>query len=277
VTKNAAFITACAAAVLATLLAVTACRSPSGQDMSRDQPAAGRVRQLRAEVVRSYPHDPAAFTQGLVLAGGVLYESTGLEGRSSVRRVEPATGRVLTSVDVPRPIFGEGLAAVSGTLIQLTWTSETALVYDQQTLALLRRVPYTGEGWGLCYDGTSLVMSDGSAALTYRRPDSLAIEKTIAVTLDGVPQRNLNELECVEGSVYANVWHRDFIVRLDPASGRIVERIDASGLLSSREGAGADVLNGIAYDPADGLFYVTGKLWPRLFKVRFVNAPGAAP
>jgi glutaminyl-peptide cyclotransferase len=277
VTKNARFITAYAAAVLATLLAVTACRPPSGQTASRDQPAAGRARQLRAEVVQSFPHDPAAFTQGLVLAGGVLYESTGLEGRSSVRRVEPATGRVLASVDVPRPIFGEGLAAVPGALIQLTWTSETALVYDQQTLALLRRVPYQGEGWGLCYDGTSLVMSDGSAALTYRRPDSLAVDKTVTVTLDGVPQRNLNELECVEGSVYANVWHRDFIVRVDPASGRVSDRIDASGLLSGRDRDGADVLNGIAYDPADGLFYLTGKLWPRLFKVRFVPAPGAAP
>lgn len=232
-------------------------------------------RELRAQVVHAYPHDPGAFTQGLLVDGGVLYESTGLVGRSSVRRVDVATGRVLDAATVPPPFFGEGLARTPEGLIQLTWTDETALVYDAASLKPVRRVAYEGEGWGLCFDGRSLVMSDGSDRLTFRRPDTFAIERTVAVTMAGVPVRNLNELECVDGSVYANVWHRDTIVRIDAATGRVLDRIDASGLLSGAEQAGTDVLNGIAYDPADGLFYVTGKLWPRLFKVRFVSAAPA--
>ena len=227
-------------------------------------------RELQVQVVGSYPHDPAAFTQGLVLEGGFLYESTGLEGRSSLRRVEVETGRVLDNVKLPDDIFAEGLAHVPGLLIQLTWTNEVAFVYDGQTFALRRRIPYNGEGWGLCNDGKLLVMSDGSDRLTFRRPDDFAIERSVTVTMNGSPVKNLNELECVDGTVYANIWHRETIVRVDAASGRVIERIDASGLLSDRERNAADVLNGIAYDPSDRLFFVTGKLWPRLFKVRFV-------
>jgi glutaminyl-peptide cyclotransferase len=228
-----------------------------------------RAVERRVRVLAAYPHDPGAFTQGLVLERGVLYESTGLEGRSTLRRVDLATGRVDASVPLAANQFGEGLARVPGLLIQLTWTSEVALLYDQPSLRLLRTVPYEGEGWGLCYDGARLVMSDGTERLTFRRPDTFAVEGFVDVTLNGRPVGKLNELECAGGSVYANVWHRDTILRIDPASGRVLDRIDASGLLTPRERAAADVLNGIAHDPADGAFYVTGKLWPRLFKVRF--------
>lgn len=261
--------------LVAGLAAVIAALSRRGGAMAGAAAVDDAPRELRAQVVQAYPHDAGAFTQGLLLDGGVLYESTGLVGRSSVRRVDAATGRVLQSEAVPPPFFGEGLARTPEGLIQLTWTDETAFVYDAASLGLLRRVTYDGEGWGACFDGRSIVMSDGSDQLAFRRPDTFAVERTVTVTMAGVPVRNLNELECVDGSVYANVWHRDTILRIDAASGRVLDRIDASGLLADAERAGADVLNGIAYDPADGLFYVTGKLWPRLFKVRFVSAPGA--
>lgn len=234
----------------------------------------GSPREVRTQVIRSYPHDPEAFTQGLLLDREVLYESTGLSGRStsSVRRVDLRTGRVLKSVTLPPGYFGEGLAGVSGRLIQLTWKNEVAFVYDSPSLALRRRLSYEGQGWGLCFDGRSLVMSDGSHRLTYRDPETLAIQRTVDVTMSGVPLRKLNELECVAESVYANVWKTDFIVRIEGATGRVIERSDASGLLTADERRTADVLNGIAYDPRDGTFLITGKLWPRLFRVRFVTA-----
>ena len=226
------------------------------------------ARERRVRVLAAYPHDPAAFTQGLLIDGGVLYESTGLEGQSTVRRVDLATGRVLASVALAPTRFGEGLARVPGRLIQLTWTNEVALVYEQASLRLLREVPYEGEGWGLCYDGVSLVMSDGTERLFFRDPDTFAVARVVDVRLNGRPIGHLNELECVGGSVYANVWHTDTILRIDAATGRVLERIDASGLLTGEERAAADVLNGIAHDSADGAFYLTGKNWPRLFKVR---------
>jgi glutaminyl-peptide cyclotransferase len=238
-----------------------------GQEASALRRAA---RQLRTQVVRSYPHDPDAFTQGLVLDGQFLLESTGLVGRSSLRRVDLDTGRVLHHVALEDGLFGEGLASVPGLLIQLTWTDQVALVYHAHSLELRRRVPYAGQGWGLCFDGASLVMSDGSHRLTFRDPDTFAVRRSVDVMMDGTALRNLNELECVAGSVYANVWHSDTIVRIDSTTGQVLDRIDASGLLTDRERQAADVLNGIAHDPSDGTFLVTGKLWPKLFKVRFV-------
>ncbi len=236
-------------------------------------PGESMTRRLRAEVVHSYPHDPAAFTQGLVLDGTTLFESTGLYGHSTLRRVDLATGRVLASTRLADEHFGEGLALAPGALVQLTWQNGLALVYDPRTLEPRRRLRYAGEGWGLCHDGRSFVMSDGTDRLTFRRPDTFEIERTVHVRLDGAPLRNINELECVGDSVYANVWHRDVIVRVRASDGQVLELIDASGLLPASERRNADVLNGIAYDPADGLFLVTGKLWPRLFKVKFVEAP----
>jgi glutamine cyclotransferase len=227
--------------------------------------------KLRAQVVRSYPHDRTAFTQGLVLHGGKLYESTGLVGQSSLREVEIETGRVIRRTSVPPPIFAEGLALVGDRLFQLTWQNGRALIYDKRTFTKQRELPYLGEGWGLCTAGAELVMSDGSSSLTVRRPADFGIVRTLRVTLNGEPLEHLNELECADRAIYANVWMRDVIVRIDPTTGRVTQQIDAPNLLSPMERQGVDVLNGIAYDPSDKTFLITGKLWPKLFRVRFVK------
>jgi glutaminyl-peptide cyclotransferase len=229
------------------------------------------VEQLRVQVVKAYPHDRGAFTQGLLLHQGTLYESTGQVGQSSLRQVEVETGRVIRKVDVPQPYFAEGLALVGERLIQLTWQHGRAFVYDRRTLTRQNEFTYQGEGWGLCYDGTSLVMSDGSANLTFRKPADFSVARTLRVTLDGRPFAQLNELECVGGAVYANVWQTDTIVRIDPASGQVTQRINAANLLSPLERTGVDVLNGITFDPADKTFLITGKYWPKLFRVTFVK------
>jgi glutamine cyclotransferase len=226
---------------------------------------------LRVQVVRSYPHDRTAFTQGLLLDQGRLLESTGLVGQSSLREVELASGRVIRKVDVPAPIFAEGLTVAGDNLIQLTWQNGRALLYNKNSFARAGEFAYKGEGWGLCTLGNELVMSDGSATLTFRRTKDFGVIRTMRVTMDGKPLEALNELECVGQSVYANVWMRDMIVRIDAKSGRVTERIDAANLLSPMERQGVDVLNGIAYDPADQTFLITGKLWPRLFRVKFVK------
>jgi glutamine cyclotransferase len=242
----------------------------SGGQAAQSKPAT-RVERLRAEVVQAYPHDRTAFTQGLVFANGRLFESTGLVGQSTLREVEIATGRVIRKIDVPRPIFAEGLALVGGELIQLTWQNGRAIRYDRRTFGIQGEFSYTGEGWGLCHDGRQLIMSNGSADLTLRRPSDFAVTRTVTVTMDGAPLSAINELECVDGSVYANVWQRDLIVRIDPISGRVTGRIDVPPLLSVLERQNVDVLNGIAYDPTSKTFLFTGKLWPKLFRVRFVK------
>lgn len=228
--------------------------------------------RLKVQVVASYPHDRGAFTQGLHYEEGVLFESTGLEGKSTIRRVELATGRVLQQTALAPDLFGEGIARIPLGLVQLTWKNQVGFVYAPRTLQVLRRFSYRGEGWGLCYDGTSLVMSEGTEYLKVRRPDTFEVVREVRVVEDGVPIPFLNELECVDGSVYANSWRRDFLVKIDPATGKVLERIDASGLLTDAEARGTDVLNGIAYDPADGTFLLTGKYWPKVFRVRFVPA-----
>jgi len=233
------------------------------------------VEQLRVEVVRAYPHDRSAFTQGLVLHDGKLLESTGLVGKSSLREVELETGRVIRRVEVRPPIFAEGLALVGEELIQLSWQDGKALRYDLRSFAPRGEFAYRGEGWGLCHDGQNLVMSDGSANLTVRRPADFSVVRVITVTLDGRPLPQLNELECVAGAVYANVWMQDLIVRIDPTTGRVTQRIDVPPLLSPLERAGVDVLNGIAYDAATKTFLITGKLWPKLFRVKFTPVGGA--
>jgi glutamine cyclotransferase len=235
----------------------------------------GEPEALVVQVVRSYPHDRDAFTQGLLYFDGWLYESTGLPGRSTLRRVELETGRVEQQVRLEGSLFGEGLERVGDRLLQLTWQDGRALVWDLRTLRKLREHAYAGEGWGLCFDGKRLVMSDGSDRLTFRDAQSFGRLGEIAVTRLGRPVPQLNELECAQGHVYANVWQRNEIVRVDPASGRVTATIDASGLLTSRERLGTDVLNGIAYLPERGTFLLTGKLWPRLFEVKFV--PKAKP
>ena len=229
--------------------------------------------RLRIDVLAIHPHDPQAYTQGLVWHGGELYESDGLYGRSSLRRVDPATGAVKRKVDHEPRIFAEGLALVGERLIQLTWREGLAPVYDRATFKRLAEFHYDGEGWGLCYDGRRLVMSDGSDRLFFRDPRTFVGVGSVAVTRDGVPVPQLNELECVGGAVWANVWQTDDILRIDPASGRVTGVAEATGLLTPEDrAAGAEVLNGIAYDPKTGRFWITGKLWPKMFEVRFAPA-----
>jgi glutaminyl-peptide cyclotransferase len=235
---------------------------------------------MRADVIESIPHDPRAFTQGLELVDGVLYEGTGLEGESTIRTVDPETGDVRKSADLPADMFGEGITVVGDTIWQITWQDGVAIERDRATLAERGRATYDGEGWGLCHDegGDRLIMSDGTDRLTYRNVTSFAEEGDIRVRDgDGEPVTQLNELECVPDQdgrvqVYANIWQTDRIVRIDPRSGRVTATVDLAGLLPEEDRAGADVLNGIAAVDGTDEFLVTGKLWPTMFRVRFVTA-----
>ncbi len=227
-------------------------------------------------VVSKVPHDTTAFTQGLLFHDGFLYESTGIWGDSSVRRVELETGEVLLQHDLPDEDFGEGLARVDDTLWQLTWQNGIAYRYAIDDFSIIDTAAYEGEGWGLCFDGERLVMSDGSNTLSFRDPETFDLLGTVDVTSDGAGLEDLNELECVGGDVYANVWHSDFVVRIDPETGQVTAEIDAAGLLTEEEYSDADVLNGVAYNPASGNFFFTGKDWPWVFEVDIdgVDAPG---
>ena len=227
------------------------------------------VPSLNVDVLRKFPHDPEAYTQGLLWWEGKLYESTGQYGRSDLRRVDPQTGDVERIAQISPAYFGEGLARIEERLVMLTWKAQRALVHDLESFNQLATLRYRGEGWGLCNDGRRLVMSDGSDQLTFRSLESFEITGRVSVTLQGQPLTQLNELECVGGSVYANVYQTEVLVRIDPGSGRVTQTIDASGLLTRSEARGVDVLNGIAYDPAAKTFYITGKLWPLMFEVRF--------
>ena len=225
------------------------------------------------KVLATRHHDPAAFTQGLLVHEGSLYESTGLYGSSSLREVDPVSGAVKRKVDIPSEFFAEGLALVDDRLIQLTWKEQKALVHKLAGFAPAGELRYEGEGWGLCWDGRRLVMTDGSDKLTFRDPTTFAFLGEVTVTrADQMGERvlELNELECVDGVVYANVWQTDDILRIDPSTGRVTAVIDASGLLTAEERQRTDVLNGIAWDPQRKIFLITGKLWPKLFEVEFV-------
>lgn len=247
--------------------ALSSAATPGQAQLSSD------VARLRVQVLERYPHDPTAFTQGLELHDGLMYESTGLYGSSDVRVVVPETGQVLTQVPLAAHFFGEGLTIVEDRILQLTWQENVAMIRDRGTLAEQGLFNYQGEGWGLCYDQPRdrLVMSNGSAELTFRDPDTFEPVGTVAVTLDGQALPMLNELECVGDRVWANVWLTDQIVRIDPATGVVDAVVDASGLLTGREATAADVLNGIAAVPDSDTFMITGKLWPWMFKVRFVG------
>jgi len=230
---------------------------------------AAALAQARATITAQYPHDPAAFTQGLLIDNGVLFESTGRYGQSMVRRVALESGRVLQSTALDDVYFGEGLALAQGRLFQLTWKAGIAFVYDPDTLKRIDRFDYRGHGWGLTWDGQHLVMSNGSAMLQLIDPADFSVTDVIRVKENGRPLDQLNELEYVDGEILANVWHSDRVVRIDPNSGRVIGWLDAQALRAALpdKRANINVLNGIAWDAANRRLYLTGKNWPRLFEI----------
>jgi glutamine cyclotransferase len=227
----------------------------------------------RYQIVHSYPHDPDAYTQGLIYVEGHLYESTGRNGRSSIRMIDLLTGRILQRYDLPKDYFGEGLTAWGNNLVQLTWTTGKGFVYDRFSFTLRRTFQYEGEGWGLTHDEKQLILSDGTSVLRFLDPHSFRETKRISVTDDsGRPIRNLNELEFIHGEIYANIWQTDQIVRISPVTGKSLGWINLSGLMEKSQLADPDaVLNGIAYDSKRDRLFVTGKLWPRLFEIKIVR------
>jgi glutamine cyclotransferase len=221
------------------------------------------------EVVNSYPHDPTAFLQGLVWSDGGFYESTGLYGESTLRRVEFPSGRVLKKINLSPDLFGEGVALVDDHLVQLTWQERRGLVYDRDTFRLVREFAYNVEGWGITFDGTNLIMSDGSSTLTYLDPRAYQPVKKLNVTMNGRPIMQLNELEFIEGEIWSNVWQSDMILRIDPHTGKVTSFLDMRGVLPREFRTGhEDVLNGIAYDAAQKRIFISGKKWPRVIEIK---------
>ena len=233
--------------------------------------AAAAVPTYGYQVVRSYPHDRAAFTQGLLVRNGVFYESTGLNGRSGIRKVKIETGEVLQAKPLDAQYFGEGITDWKGSIIQITWQSEIGFVYDINTFDQTKTWSYKGEGWGLTHDDTHVIMSDGSSSLRFLDPATMKETSRITVHDARGPVVELNEIEYIKGEIYANVWQTDRIARISPKDGQVTGWIDLAGLLTPAERAGTDVLNGIAYDAAGDRLFVTGKLWPRIFEIKLIK------
>jgi glutaminyl-peptide cyclotransferase len=222
-------------------------------------------------LVKVWPHDRGAFTEGLVFWEGLLIESTGLNGRSTLRKVDLETGRVLKEVKLPEQFFGEGIAVLGEKIFQLTWQSHRGFIYDLKSMTLERDFPFTGEGWGLTTDGHSLIMTDGTNRIRFLDPVTFQVTRNVEVFAHGEPVKMLNELEYVKGELYANVWQTQFVLRIDPATGAILGVINFVGILpESDRSRDTDVMNGIAYDARGDRLFVTGKNWPRLFEVKVV-------
>jgi len=255
------------------LLVLIFCTASWAQVSGKSNPgtAPSRTPEYTFKVAHVFPHDPAAFTQGLFYHDGFLYEGTGLNGRSSLRKVRLETGEVLAKMDLPQEFFGEGIALLKNEIVQLTWQSQTGFVYNLSNLHQLRRFSYRGEGWGLTSNGADFFMSDGSSEIRVLDGATLREKRLVRVRDGGLPVTQLNELEFVEGEIFANVWQTDRIARISPRTGRVVGWIDLTGLLSSvyKRESGA-VLNGIAYDAAKKRLFVTGKLWPSVFEIQLV-------
>lgn len=266
---------AAALACLALLVACGAGPAPAGGGATAARAEAAPARQpagppvLGYRIVRTFPHDRAAFTQGLQLVDGEIYEGTGQWGQSSLRRVALKTGEVRQKVDLAPHYFGEGIVVIGDRIVQLTWKSGTGFVYDRATFERQQTFTYPGEGWGLTFDGRRIIMSDGTDTLRFWDPETFEEQGRLRVHDRGQPVGQLNELEYVDGVVYANVWPTDRVARIDPATGEVTAWIDFSGLLTPTERSRpeVDVLNGIAYDPATGHLLVTGKNWPWIFEI----------
>jgi glutaminyl-peptide cyclotransferase len=253
--------------ILALAFAAAAC-GPATQ--------ASGVPEYTYQIVHTYPHDSTAYTQGLVFHDGLLYEGTGLEGRSSIRKVKLETGEVLQKRDIPPEYFGEGIILWKDRLIELTWKGEKGFIYDLATFAPRGQFEYPGEGWGLTDDGKRIIMSDGTAQLRFWDPETLTETGRITVTDEGQPVPQLNELELVKGEVYANVYQTDRIARINPGTGKVIGWIDLTGILRPADRTGeTDVLNGIAYDASRDRLFVTGKLWPKLFEIKLTRKSSA--
>mgnify|MGYP002479591865 FL=1 len=247
------------------LMTATGCGSGTAVQQ-QSEPANVPVGQLT--VIGEIPHDTTAFTEGLEFDGPALYESTGKVGHSQLRELDPASGAVVRSVPLPADLFGEGIAVVGDRIWQLTWQNGVAIEWDKASFTPLRQVPISGEGWGLCYDGNRLVRSDGTDRLRFHDPASFAETGSVLVTYQGGPLTGLNELECVEGQVWANVSPTDLIARIDPSTGKVTAVVNGARLLDDARRTQGEILNGIAYAGA-GEFLLTGKYWPAMFRVRF--------
>lgn len=225
----------------------------------------------KAEVVQTFPHDPEAFTQGLVFHEGYLYEGTGQNGKSTLRKVSLEDGKVIESKHLDARYFGEGITILNDLIYQLTWKENTCFVYDFKTMEYLKHHQYLGEGWGLTNDGTHLILSDGTSVLRFFDPDTFKEVRKIQVTDRNRRITNLNELEWVEGEVWANIWYEDRIARIDPTSGQILGWIDVSHVYPAQRRHPESVMNGIAYDPSSKRLFITGKNWPHLYEVKTLN------
>ena len=255
------------------LLAPAAHASPASAPARAKPVAAKAIPTYGYQVVHAWPHDINAFTEGLFFLGGYFYESTGLDGHSTVRKVKIETGQVVQRANLPPEMFGEGIAPWHGHLVGLTWKSQTGFVLDLDSFDTKGQFGYPGEGWGLTHDDTELVMSDGTADIRFLNPNTLIETHRIHVTAQGKPVDQLNELEWVDGEIYANIWQTDRIARIDPATGDVVGWIDCKGLLPKKDfiPEHTDVLNGIAWDAATKRLWVTGKFWPKVFEIKLVK------
>lgn len=234
----------------------------------------GSVPEYSYRIVNSFPHDPQAYTQGLVYKDGFFYEGTGLNGRSSLRKVRLVTGKVLQRVDLPPEFFGEGITLLSGKIFQLTWKAHGGFIYDARDFRQLGRFSYAGEGWGLTTDGRDLYMSDGTAGIRVLDPLTLKEKRRIRVHDSADAIQELNELEYINGEIFANIWQTDKIARISPRTGKVVGWIDLAGILSPMYRRTPDaVLNGIAYDSQGKRLFVTGKLWPSIFEIQLIPKP----
>lgn len=251
------------------VFALAACGGSAGSEV-----AGNTIARYTVEIVNTYPHDRGAFTQGLLIDEGVLFESTGKVGQSTIRHVDLETGTVTKQISLPGRYFGEGIAEINDKLYALTWTSGDGFIFDKETLRRTGSFTFNGEGWGMTSDGQQLIMSNGTDEIRFVNPDGFETKRTIKVKRGGVAVERLNELEWIEGEIWANIWQSDEIVQIDPGSGRVTGVIDASSLSPSgpRDPLNDNVLNGIAWNPDTEQIYLTGKRWPNLFEVRLVEA-----